>query len=408
MAGDKLLTDKQVRGAAKKEKPYRLPDGRGLHLQVETTGSRLWRYRYEFGGNEKMLSLGAYPDVTLAQAREARDEARKLLDQGKDPSLERRLRRARGRADAADTFSILAKEWLEQRRGIWAAAHAKNVQASLDNHILPRFGRLPVREITVPMVLALIRDLEKANTPHMARMVRQRISAICVFAIASGLAENDPAAVIRGAMAPIAGDRHQPALTTLSGVREVLTAGEEQNAHGSTRLALRLLALTAVRPGELRGMRWDEVDGLEGDLPVWDIPEERMKMGVAHRVPLAPQAVAVLRAMRQLSGKGPLVFPSLRHAHKPLSANTIGYLLNRAGFAARHVPHGFRAAFSTVMNERHPADKPVIDLMLAHKPKDRIEAAYNRSERSVRRRELAGIWADLLLEGRPEARALIR
>jgi integrase len=147
--------------------------------------------------------------------------------------------------------------------------------------------------------------------------------------------------------------------------------------------------------------------GLDGDLPVWDIPEERMKMGMPHRVPLAPQAVAVLKAMRPLSGKGPLVFPSMRHVHKPLSANTIGYLLNRAGYAAQHVPHGFRAAFSTVMNERYPADKPVIDLMLAHKPKDRVEAAYNRSEHSGRRRELAAIWADLLLEGRPEAAALV-
>ena len=143
------------------------------------------------------------------------------------------------------------------------------------------------------MVLALVRGLEKANTPHMARMVRQRISAICVFAIASGLAENDPAAVVRGAMAPLSGERRQPALTSLEGVREVLAAGEAQNAHGATRLALRLLALTAVRPGELRGIRWAEVEGLDGDQPFWDIPAERMKMGVTHRVPLVPQAVAV-------------------------------------------------------------------------------------------------------------------
>ena len=401
-----MLTDKEVRSAAKKERAYRLSDGRGLHLQVEMTGSKLWRYRYEFGGKEKMLALGAYPDVSLAQARERRDGARKLLEEGRDPSTERKLRRVRGLASSADTFQTLALAWLEQRGPIWDERHVHNVRASLYNHVFPTLGALPIREITSPMVLSVLRAIEKQGSGATARAVRQRISAVFVFAIASGLAESDPAAVVVKAMAPVQRGR-QPAKTDLPGVREVLKAGEEREAFAVTKLALRLLALTAVRPGELRGMRWAEVEGLDGSSPLWRIPKERMKMREEHVVPLSPQAVAVLEAVKPLTGKSPLVFPSMRHAHKPLSANAIGYLLNRAGYGAQHVPHGFRAAFSTVMNERHPADRAIIDLMLAHKPKDKVEAAYNRAEHNARRRELAQIWADLLLEGRPEAAALV-
>lgn len=300
-----MLTDKQVQSARKKERAYRLPDGRGLHLQVELTGSKLWRYRYEFGGKEKMLALGAYPGVTLAQARDKREEARKLLDQGRDPSTERKLRRVQGLSSSADTFQTLALTWLEQRGPVWNERHVHNVRASFHNHVFPTLGGLPVREITSPMVLSVLRAIEKQGSGATARAVRQRISAVFVFAIASGLAEADPAAVVVKAMAPVTRGR-QPAKTDLAGVREVLAAGEAQSAFAVTKLALRLLALTAVRPGELRGMRWAEVEGLDTSAPIWRIPAPRMKMRQEHVVPLAPQAVEVLRAVRPLTGKNPL------------------------------------------------------------------------------------------------------
>jgi integrase len=222
------------------------------------------------------------------------------------------------------------------------------------------------------------------------------MSAVFVYAIASGLSEADPAAIVKGAMAPLVKGR-QPAVTDLAGAREVLARVEATPAHPTTKLANRLLALTVVRPGEVRAVKWAEFEDLEGPSPLWRIPAERMKMGREHLVPLSRQAVEVLLAVRQFTGRGPLVFPSTRHAHRPMSENAIGYLLNRAGYHGRHVPHGWRATFSTIMNEQHRADRQVIDLMLAHAPDDKTESAYNRAQHLSRRRELAQIWADLLL-----------
>ena len=207
-------------------------------------------------------------------------------------------------------------------------------------------------------------------------------------------------------MAPVAKGR-QPAITELPAAREVLARVEATPAHPVTKLANRLLALTVVRPGEIRSVRWCEFEDLDGPAPLWRVPAERMKAGREHLVPLAGHAVQVLRAAQRLTGRGPLVFPNARHAHRPMSENAIGYLLNRAGYHGRHVPHGWRATFSTVMNERHRADRQVIDLMLAHAPDDKTEAAYNRALHLERRRELAQIWADMLLDGAAPASVLV-
>ena len=216
-------------------------------------------------------------------------------------------------------------------------------------------------------------------------------------------------------MAPLKKGR-QPAVTDLEQVRAMIKAVDEQNAHPVTKLAFRLLALTAVRPGTLIGTPWAEWREIDEDNPVWQIPAERMKLKLQHKgdeardhlVPLSSQAVDAIRALWTLSGKGPLAFPNVRHAHKQMSENAIGYLLNRAGYHQRHVPHGWRATFSTVMNEHYPADKPVIDLMLAHVPKDKVEGAYNRALHLKRRRELAQIWSDLIFEDAvPAAKLLI-
>jgi integrase len=193
----------------------------------------------------------------------------------------------------------------------------------------------------------------------------------------------------------------------LDEARAVLAAVENEVAFPVTKLALRLLALVAVRPGELRGARWEEFSDLDGAAPAWTVPGPRMKMKKPHTVPLARQAAEVIAAVRTLTGRGPLLFPNLRNAHQPMSENAMGYLLNRAGYHGQHVPHGWRAAFSTIMNERHRVDRDVIDLMLAHAPKDKTEAAYNRAAHMERRRELAQEWADLLLEGRPPAAELL-
>jgi len=394
------LTDVAVRKAIPRDKPFKLFDGGGLHLMVMPGGGKLWRMRYALAGKEKLLSFGPYPEVGLAAARAAREDARQTLRAGRDPSLDRRMRRAQA-ANTERFFEAVARAWHSRQTPRWTARHASDVLDSLEAHVFPKLGTLPVGEITPPMVLTVIQAIERRPAVETARRVRQRVSAVFVYAIASGLAVDDPASKIAAALAPQVKGR-QPAITDLEKLRAMLRDVEAAPAHPTTRLAMRFLALTAVRPGEVRGMLRHEA---EGDL--WRVPAERMKMRREHWVPLSKQAQEALAAASPLAGKGGIAFPSSRWAHRPLSENALGYALNRAGYHGHHVPHGFRAAFSTIMNERFPPDRAVIDLMLAHVPGNSTEAAYNRALHLDRRRELAQIWADLLLDGFPPADDLL-
>lgn len=406
-----MLTDVQIRKAKPTDKPFRLTDGAGLHLFVTPAGGKLWRLRYEFGGKEKLLSLGPYPDVGLADARAARDEAKKILRAGRDPGVARKQRVA----DAPNTFEAIARQWFGLQRERWTETHAGDVINSLERDVFPTLGVSPIKDIGAPAVLSLLRGIEARDARETAHRIRQRMSAVFVFAIASGLAETDPAAIVQKALAPVRKGR-QPAVTDLAKAREVLAAAEATPAHPTTQLALRLLAMTVVRPGTLIGTPWPEFDDLGDEDPLWQVPAARMKLRLAmkedeardHLVPLPRQAVETIEVLRRLTGRGRFVFPNSRSPMRPQSSNAIGYLLNRAGYHHRHVPHGWRATFSTVMNERYPADSRIIDLMLAHTPKDKIEGAYNRAAHLARRRELAQIWADLIMDGRPPPADLLR
>jgi integrase len=264
-----------------------------------------------------------------------------------------------------------------------------------------------------------LREVEARGSIETARRIRQRISAVFIYAIAKGTATSDPAEKLAAVLKPLRKGR-QPAITDLVALRKMIIVAEEDYARPITRLALRFLALTAVRPSELRGARWHEFEELNGKEPLWRVPSARMKgdldrkeeLGGDHLVPLTPQVIAVLKVLWPLTSGGELLFPSNRHPHRPMSENAIGYLLNRAGYHGHHVPHGFRAAFSTIMNEwaeRHGRDhdRKVIDLMLAHVPKERVESAYNRAAYMARRRELAQVWADMLSEGLPDPGILV-
>jgi integrase len=401
-----MLTDAAIKAAKPAPKPYKLTDQAGLYLQVTSAGSKLWRMRYEFHRKEKLLSFGPYPYVSLAEARGRRDAAKRLLREGRDPSLEKKLERTRTRAALANGFESVARDWFGRMTPTWTERHAADVLTSLERDVFPQLGAMPISEISPPAVLAVLRMIEARPAIESARRVRQRMSAVFVYGIASGICQTDPAAIVQGAMAPLIKGR-QPAIVDLDEAREVLRRAEGVPAHPVTKLALRLLALTAVRPGEIRGAAWSEFEQLDGGEALWRIPAPRMKMKQEHVVPLSRQAVAVIAAVRLLTGRGPLVFPNARHAHRPMSENAIGYLLNRAGYHSRHVPHGWRATFSTIMNERYFGDRLVIDLMLAHAPRDKVEAAYNRAAHMPRRRELAQAWADLLLQQMPPAATLI-
>ncbi|MER9624029.1 integrase arm-type DNA-binding domain-containing protein [Mesorhizobium sp. M0222] len=406
-----MLTDIAIKKAKAADKPYKMTDGGGLHLFVSTAGGKLWRFRYEIGGKEKLLSIGSYPDVSLLNARAARDEAKAIIRAGKDPGITKKLRKLSHVTSTANTFEAIGREWYELQKPQWAERHAHDVLVSLERDVFPTFGNVPIKDITAQEVLALLRIIEKRDAKETARRVRQRMSAIFVYAVASGRSENDPAAIVKGAMAPMKKGK-QPAIIDLDRAREMLAKAEAEPAHPVTKLALRILALTAIRPGTLATTPWAE---WPAGFDLWQVPAERMKMRLHHKddeardhlVPLSKQAVEAIEALRTISGRGPLAFPNTRHAHKPMSENAIGYLLNRAGYHHKHVPHGWRATFSSVMNERFRADKPVIDLMLAHVPKDKVEGAYNRALHLDRRRELAQLWADLILDGAQPASALV-
>ncbi|MCB1394153.1 integrase arm-type DNA-binding domain-containing protein [Nitrobacter sp.] len=406
-----MLTDTAIRKARAGDKPFKLADSGGLHLYVSTAGGKLWRFRYSYGGKEKLLSIGPYPSISLLDARAARDAAKATLREGRDPGVIKKLRKLSHTNSAANTFEAIAREWYDLNKGQWVDRHAEDVITSLEREVFPTLGDIPVTDIKAPEVLAVLRGIE-TRAKETARRVRQRMSAVFVYAISSGRAEADPAATVQKAMAPMRKGR-QPAITDLDAAQEMLAKAEAEKAHPATKLALRILALSAVRPGTLITTPWSEWADLDDG--VWRIPAARMKLRLQHKdddardhlVPLSRQAFEAIEALRTLTGGGPLAFPNTRHAHKPMSENAIGYLLNRAGYHHHHVPHGWRATFSSVMNERFPADKPVIDLMLAHVPKDKVEGAYNRALHLERRRELAQNWADLILEGSRPAATLL-
>lgn len=410
-----MLTDREIKSKQPTDKPFKLSDGGGLFLLVSPSGSKLWRLKYRFHGKEKLLAIGAYPQVGAAEARRVRDEAKAELRAGNDPSVAKKLKKLSGATDSADSLEVVARDWHGLNKSKWSEHHAQDVIYSLERDVFPLLGNLPVRTITPQSVLAVLRLIEKRPATDLARRVRQRLSAVFVFAISSGRADSDPASVVLGAMAPVTKGK-QPAVTDLATAMTMLAKVEAEVAHPVTKLAHRLLALTAVRPGTLTGTPWQEFDEIDPHDPVWRIPASRMKLKKSkkddeahdHLVPLTTQAIAVIEALRTLTGRGPLVFPNTRHAHKPMSENAIGYLLNRAGYHSKHVPHGWRSTFSTVMNERYPGDRAVIDLMLAHIPKDRVEGAYNRAQHLSRRKELAQLWADILLDGAKPAVDLLK
>lgn len=405
------LTDTGARKAKPREKAYKLSDAGGLYLYVTPSGSKFWRLKYRFGGKEKTLSIGAYPGVTLAKARDAREDAKAQLEAGIDPSAAKR----EIDPSAADTFEVAAMEWFTLNRPGWTEKHASDVLQSLKRDVFPEIGASSLRSLKPPRILDVLKKIEARPAIETAHRVRQRISAVFIYAIAAGRADTDPAAIVKGALAPVIKGR-QPAITDLDDAREIIRAVDACFAHPVTKLAHRFLALTYVRPGTLLDAPWSEMPDLNGDDPVWRIPAARMKMRLQHKsdserdhmVPLSRQAIETLQALEVLTSGGTYLFPNSRRFHRPMSENAIGYLLSRAGYHHRHAPHGWRATFSTVMNERFPQDRQTIDLMLAHVPKDRVERAYNRAAYLKRRTELQQEWADLLMADQMPAGDLLK
>lgn len=420
-----MLTDTQIRKAAPQDKDYKLGDSGGLYLFVTAKGAKIWRMKYRYAGKEHRLIFGRYPEVSLAEARDQRDEARQQLRRNANPAVEKRKAKITNAAATAMTFEKVARAWHEMQAPRWAPVHAKDVITSLERDVFPDLGALPIRDIDAPTLLGTLRKVEKRGAIETAKRLRQRMSGVFVYAISEGIVSTDPAAIVTKALKPLPKKGKQPAITVMDEVRQILVLAEASGASPVTKLASRLLALTAVRPGVVRGAGWDEYEGIDwetgatGD-PMWRVPPARMKLlldrkeleAFEHLVPLSTHAVDVLLTIRRLTGRARYVFPNQRHTHQPLSENAIGYLYNRVGYHGRHVPHGWRAAFSTILNDwrrKHgrPDDREVINLMLAHVVEDKVEGAYNRAAHMDRRVELAQIWADMLMEGLEPASSLL-
>ena len=424
------LTELQVRKAAAREKDYKLADAGGLYLFVMASGGKSWRFKYRFAGREKRLVFGRYPETPLAEARAARDEARRLLRENRDPAIEKRKRRIVAHVAAENTFGVVARRWHADQTARWSPLQATKVRQAFERDVYPQIGPIPLVEIDPQLVLQTLRKVENRGAIDTAKRIRQHISAVFAFGIAEGICDVDPAASVGRALKPSPKGRRQPAVRSLDEARTLLTVMEASTSSPVTKLASRLLAITVVRPGVVRAATWDEfenVDWSRPDLPspsaVWRISAERIKLALEdkgdeayeHVVPLSDEAVLVLHAIRRLSGRIRFLFPGVRSTRAPMSENTIGYMYARNGYSGRHVPHGWRATFSTIMNERaiaerRPDDRAIIDAMLAHRPKglSGSEMAYNRALHMPRRRELAQIWASLICEGLADPAELLR
>jgi integrase len=384
------LSDIAVRRAKPRERPYKLTDERGMYLLVSPTGAKLWRLKYRFAGKEKTLALGAYDEVTLAEARTARDDARKLLRDGVDPSAVKRQKKLDQRIRAENTFETVAKEWHAKRLAGWTADHAERVLSSLKADVFPALGTRPIAEIRPPELLDVLRVVEKRGALEVASRLKQRCRAVFRYAIATGRAESDPTRDLDGALKTP--KRENYAALDASELPAYLGKLAAYDGHPQTRLALRLLAYTFVRTTELRAAEWSEFD--EGAAE-WRIPAARMKMRDEHIVPLSRQSLAVLAELRALNGHRRYVFMNLVDHEKFMSENTMLYAIYRMGYHSRATGHGFRATASTILNEQG-FKSDVIERQLAHAERNKVRAAYNRAQYLPERRKMMQHWADYL------------
>lgn len=386
-----MLTDKTLKALKPLGKLYRKADAKGLCVEVQTTGARYWRYRYRFAGKGKMVSLGVYPEVSLAEARSRRDDARRALRSGTDPSVKRKQDKLIAHLAAVTAFEPVAREWLAGRGKLADVTRAKTLWV-LTTHAFPWIGARSVGEITPPELLAVLRRLESRGKLETAQRLKQVCGQVFRYAVATGRAERDPSADLRGVL-KTKKTRHFGAITDPAKVGGLLRAIDGFSGSLVVACALKLAPMVFVRPGELRKAEWAELDL---DHAEWRIPAERMKMQEMHIVPLATQAVAVLHELQPLTGSSRYVFPSIRSLRDPMSENTVTAALRRMGYTGDEMTgHGFRSMASTLLNEQGWAPD-VIERQLAHAERNKVRAAYNHAQYLPERRKMMQAWADYL------------
>ncbi|WP_136799697.1 tyrosine-type recombinase/integrase [Desulfosediminicola ganghwensis] len=377
----------------------RLADGKGLFFEITISGSKRWLYRYKILGKNGNYIIGHYPEISLQAARQARDEAKKLVQEGVNPAAARREKKLQKIAlqhqekqRRLGKFEILAREWIETQKGRWSENHSLAVLSSLKANVFPYIGGQPIETITPPEVLKIIRRIESRGSLEIAKKVLQRMNSVFRYAVQTGKATYNPAADMKGVLKSRT-VTHTPSLLDRELAQLLRDITNNQKLFVATRLALHFTALTACRPGEVRQARWEEFNL---DLKEWYIPAERMKMKREHIVPLSKQALSVLERSGKLFGTDGFVFPAPRHLEKPMSDNTMGKALRDMGYKGRATPHGFRASFSTMAYESGEFPPEVIEKALAHEEKNKIKRAYNRAEYLEQRRSLLDWWGEKL------------
>lgn len=400
------LTDVAIRNAKPGAKPIKLADGGGMFLLITPAGGKLWRLKYRVDGREKLLAIGAYPEIGLGEARRRREEARELIALGKDPSREKQRAKVRARIQAADTFKAICDEYCEKRRRDgtkgWAPATAKRSEYLL-SLVCGFIGKLPINEIEPADVLTAIRRVEGKGKLESARRSLQLAGAVFRYAVATARLMSDPTRDLRGALtAPTV--THYGAITDAKKAGELLRAIDDYEGSGITKLALQIAPHVFVRPGELRHAEWSEID-LDGAL--WIIPAGKMKSRKTHHVPLSRQAVALFREVQAITGPSGYVFPSLRTRIRPMSENTINAGLRRLGYVTDEMTaHGFRAMASTLLNESGKWTPDAIERALAHGDTDKVRAAYHRGAHWKERVDMAQWWSDYLDQLRKGAKVI--
>jgi len=371
-------------------KAYKAADEKGLYLEVTPKGSKLWRFKYRIGGKEKLLSVGIYPDVGLKEARAKRDELRKQVAGGIDPSD---LRKADKIVQGGmDSFEFVAREWHSKHKINWSESHASRSLTRLQNDVFPWLGKKNIGDIKAPELLQVLRRVEGRGALETSHRIHQICGQIFRYAVATGRAERDPAADLKGALPP-AKPKHHPSIAEPAKVGQLMRAIQGYSGTFVTACALKLAPLFFVRPGELRQAEWEEFDL---DNAEWRIPAHKMKMRVLHIVPLSKQAITILKELDPLTGSGQYLFPSNRTITRPMSENTVNGALRRLGYTKEEMTgHGFRSMASTILNEQG-WNRDAIERQLAHSERDGVRAAYNYAEYLPERKRMMQAWADYL------------
>lgn len=385
------LTDTKIRTIKPADKPQKLFDGGGLFLLVTPTGGKLWRLKYRFGGIEKLLAIGAYPQISLAEARQKRDQASAMIANGADPNDTKKAQKA-AKTEETETFEVIAREWHTKFSPTWAPSHANKIIRRLELYVFPWLGSRPIKSVTAPELLTVLRRIEAKGTIETAHRTQQNCGQVFRYAVATGRAERDPSGDLRGAIPPANG-KHMATITDPKEIAGLLRSIDGYQGSIVTRCALQLAPLVFVRPGELRHAEWSEINFETSELR---IPAEKMKAGVLHIVPLSLQAMDVLREIHPLTGHGKYVFPSPRTDSRPMSSNAVLSALRRMGYEKDEMSgHGFRSMASTLLNEQG-WNRDAIERQLAHAERNSVRAAYNYAELMPERKKMMQAWADYL------------